>query len=158
MLYRRTGMPQEDEIVLCTITNVQHHSVFAKLDEYDKSGMIHISEVSPGRIRNIRDYVQEGKKVVCKVLRIDEQKGHIDLSLRRVNEGQKRKKQEEIKHEQKAEKIIELLAKKTTKNFKKLYDEISEKVFAKYDYIYESFSSFAEKTPDLEGSKEGDAP
>jgi len=26
------------------------------------------------------------------------------------------------------------------------------------DYIYESFSSFAEKTPDLEGSKEGDAP
>ncbi len=150
MLYRRTGMPQEDEIVLCTITNVQHHSVFAKLDEYDKSGMIHISEVSPGRIRNIRDYVQEGKKVVCKVLRIDEQKGHIDLSLRRVNEGQKRKKQEEIKHEQKAEKIIELLAKKSKKDFKKLYDEISEKVFAKYDYIYESFNDIVEETVKFE--------
>ena len=27
MLYKKEGMPEEDELVLCTITNVQHHSV-----------------------------------------------------------------------------------------------------------------------------------
>ncbi len=43
MLYRREGLPEEDELVLCTVTAVQHHSVFAKLDEYAKTGMIHIS-------------------------------------------------------------------------------------------------------------------
>ena len=150
MLYRREGMPEEDELVLCTITNVQHHSVFAKLDEYGKTGMIHISEVSPGRIRNIRDYVVEGKKVICKVLRIDPVKGHIDLSLRRVNEGQKKKKLSEIKQEQKAEKIIESIAKKLNKDIKEIYDEISKYIFEKYTYVHECFNEVVKNEADLE--------
>jgi len=70
MLLKKEGFPEEDELVMCTITKVQFHSVFANLDDYGKNGMIHISEVSPGRIRNIRDFVKEGKKVVCKVLEL----------------------------------------------------------------------------------------
>jgi translation initiation factor 2 subunit 1 len=150
MLYRREGMPEEDELVLCTVTNVHHHSVFAKLDEYDKTGMIHISEVSPGRIRNLRDYVQEGKKVVCKILRIDKVKGHIDLSLRRVNEGQKRKKMDQIKREQKAEKIVENLANKLKKETKSLYEEISSNVFKKYEYLFECFEDVVADKVNLE--------
>ncbi len=143
-------MPEEDELVLCTITSVKHHSVFVTLDEYDRrSGMIHISEVSPGRIRNIRDYVQEGKKVICKILRIDEKKGHIDLSLRRVNEGQRRKKSSEIKQEQKAEKIIEGAAKKLGKNLNEIYENISSKVFEKYEYIHQCFNDVVDKELDL---------
>jgi len=143
-------MPEEDELLLCTITNVHHHSVFAKLDEYDKTGMIHISEVSPGRIRNLRDFVQEGKKVVCKVLRIDKIKGHIDLSLRRVNEGQRRNKLDEIKQEQKAEKIVEALAKKLKIEMAKLYDEVSERIFKKYEYLHECFDAVVEEDIKLE--------
>lgn len=144
MLYRKQGMPEEEELVLCTISSVQSHSVFAKLDEYAKQGMIHISEVAPGRIRNIRDFVVEGKKVVCKVLRIDLIKGHIDLSLRRVNESQKRKKLDEIKQEQRAEKIIESLAKKLNVELNGLYDDIAGKIFEKYEYIYQCFNDIVE--------------
>lgn len=150
MLYRREGYPEEEELVLCTVTNVQHHSVFVKIDEYEKSGMIHISEVSPGRIRNLRDFVQEGKKIVCKVLRIDSAKGHIDLSLRRVNEGQRRQKLDQLKQEQRAENIIESYAKKAGKDFNKIYDEISAAVFKKYVYIYEAFDDIIEDKLDLE--------
>jgi len=150
MLYKKEGMPEEDELVLCTVTSVKHHSVFASLDEYEgKSGMIHISEVSPGRIRNIRDYVQKGKKVICKVLRVDKKKGHIDLSLRRVNEGQRREKSSKIKQEQKAEKIIESIAKKRKQNLKEMYDKISSKVFEKYEYIHECFKDVIDKKADL---------
>ncbi|MEE9525550.1 MAG: S1 RNA-binding domain-containing protein [Candidatus Woesearchaeota archaeon] len=149
MLYKKEGMPEEDEIVLCTVTNVQHHSVFAKLDEYGKSGMIHISEVSPGRIRNLRDYVQVGKKVICKILKIDKVKGHIDLSLRRVGEGLRRKKNEEIKQEQKAEKIIEMVAKKREKKLEDIYEEVSSKVFEKYEYIFQCFNDIVEEDFDL---------
>jgi len=92
MLYRREGFPVDDELVFCTVTKIFHSSVFVVLDEYDKSGMINISEIAPGRIRNIRDYIEMGKKIVCKVLRVDSVKGHIDLSLRRVNEMEKKKK------------------------------------------------------------------
>lgn len=140
MFYKKQGFPEDDELVLCTITSVQHHSVFAKLDEYeDKSGMIHISEVSPGRIRNIRDFVVEGKKVVCKVLKIDRQRGHIDLSLRRVNEIQKRSKLDQIKQEQKAEKIIEIVAKKFNKPVEEFYKQVMDHIHKKYEYLYEFF-------------------
>jgi translation initiation factor 2 subunit 1 len=139
MLLKKQPFPEENELVMCTVTKVQYHSVFVNLDEYGKSGMIHISEVSPGRIRNIRDFVKEGKKVVCLVLRVNKENGHIDLSLRRVNEGQKRSKVDEIKKMQMAEKIIEFVAKKAGKDIKELYDKVSEKILAKYDSLYDCF-------------------
>ena len=91
MLLRKAGFPEDSELVICTVTKINPGSVFVNIDEYDRSGLIHISEISPGRIRNIRDYVKEGKKVVCKVLHVDSNKGHIDLSLRRVSDGQRKR-------------------------------------------------------------------
>ncbi|MBL7055097.1 translation initiation factor IF-2 subunit alpha [Candidatus Woesearchaeota archaeon] len=143
MLFKKKGFPEESELVMCTVTKVQYHSVFVNLDEYEKDGMIHISEVSPGRIRNIRDFVKEGKKVVCLVLRVSEEKGHIDLSLRRVNEGQKRAKVEEIKKGQMVEKIIEFVAKSLNKEIKDLYKEVSDKILVKYDSLYSCFEEVA---------------
>lgn len=129
MLLQKDGLPPEGDLVLCTVSKIHFHSVFVTLDEYsNRSGMIHISEISPGRIRNISDFVQEGKKVVCKVLRIDEEKGHIDLSLRRVSDNQKRKKIDDLKQEQKVEKIIEFVAKQLNIDIKTLFDEVSEKL------------------------------
>ena len=145
MLSKKQGFPEENELVMCTVTKVQYHSVFVNLDEYDKAGMIHISEVSPGRIRNIRDFVKEGKKVVCSVLRVNQEKGYIDLSLRRVNEGQKRAKVDEIKKEQMAERITEFVAKKLNKDVKELHKAISEKILEKYDSLYDCFEEVVSK-------------
>ncbi|MCH8067517.1 MAG: translation initiation factor IF-2 subunit alpha [Nanoarchaeota archaeon] len=139
MLLRKKGFPEEDELVMCTVTKVQFHSVFANMDEYGKSGMIHISEVSPGRIRNIRDFVKEGKKIVCKVLRINTERGHIDLSLRRVTETQQRKKVDEIKQEQKAEKILEFVVRDLKLDMNKLFNDISSSISEKYISLYDFF-------------------
>ena len=136
MYYRKSGYPSEHEIVLRTVTKVLYHSVFASLDEYDKQGMLHISEIAPGRIRTLRDYVKEGKKIICKILKVNLEKGHIDLSLRRVNESQRREKNSQIKQEIKAEKIIENIAKDLKLDKVKLYDQISEKIFEKYEFIF----------------------
>ncbi|MBW2973054.1 translation initiation factor IF-2 subunit alpha [Candidatus Woesearchaeota archaeon] len=149
MLLKKEGFPEEDELVLCTVTAVQFHSVFATLDEYGKTGLIHISEIAPGRIRNIRDYVVEGKKVVCKVLRIDKQKGHIDLSLRRVNEAQKRKKLNQIKQEQLSERIIEFVAKANKLKFEGLYDQLAEKILDKYPSMFAAFEEVVSGNLDL---------
>ena len=150
MIFKKKGMPEEGELVLCTITKIMYHSIFANLDEYDKSGMIHISEISPGRIRNIRDFVVEGKKVVCKVLKIDMEKGHIDLSLRRVNEGQKRGKLDEIKQEQKAERIIDLVAQKEGIKLEVLYDKLKEPVLKKYPNMSSCFQDVVSSGLNLE--------
>ena len=139
MLFKKQGFPEEGDLVLCTVTSVQFHSVFVDIEEYGKGGMIHISEVSPGRIRNIRDFVKEGKKIVCKVLRINIEKGYIDLSLRRVNESEKRRKIDYIKKEQNAEKIVEIAAGKIGLKTEQLYQEISDKILKKYSSFHEFF-------------------
>jgi len=142
MLYQRQGWPEESEIVLCTVTKILPNAVFATLDEYSgKTGLIHISEVSPGRIRNIRDFVAEGRKVVCKVLAIRPEKGHIDLSLRRVNEMQKKQKTNALKMEQKAEKLIENLSKDLKIDVRKLYSELTKELFNYFEYVHECFDS-----------------
>ena len=137
-------MPEEGEIVLCTVKKILYHSVFATIDEYNAlEGMLHISEISPGRIRNIRDYVKEGKQIVCKVLRIDKEKGHIDLSLRRVNNAQKINKIQDSKSEQKAEKILEFIGKDSGKDLPQMYKELGYTLIEKYGSINASFENFS---------------
>lgn len=77
---------QVGDLVLCTVKDVERTTVFVKIsfDNREIDGSINFSEVAPGRIRNIRDYVVPNKKIVCKVLRIT-QTGNIELSLRRVS-------------------------------------------------------------------------
>lgn len=154
MFYQRGGLPEEGEILMCTVKAVHPHSVFVILDEYtDKTGLIHISEVSPGRIRNINDYVKKGKKIVCKVLRVDKKKGHIDLSLRRVNEGQRRLKREQLKKEQLAEKVLEHSAKELGVKLHDLYAEIAPLVLSSYEFMHEAFEDLVADEITLEDLK-----
>ncbi|MBI2662803.1 S1 RNA-binding domain-containing protein [Candidatus Woesearchaeota archaeon] len=139
MFYKRHGLPEVDEIVLCKVTKLYPNSVFVDLLEYGESGIVHISEVSPGRIRNLRDFVSIDRQIVCKVLRVDLQNHHIDLSLRRVNTTQRQQKLEEIKQELKSELLIKNISKKLNKPVEQLYQEISKKVFKEYSHLYLCF-------------------
>lgn len=150
MLYRQKGFPEIDEVVLCKVTKIYPNSVFVDLIEYEKSGIIHISEVSPGRIRNLRDFVSVGRQIVCKILRIDREKGHIDLSLRRVNSSQRREKIDDIKQEQKAESLVKNVGKKLDKPLHALYDQISNPIFNDYSYLYLCFKDVAAGECDLQ--------
>ena len=151
MLYSAKGYPEEDEIVLCKVSKLYPNSVFVDLLEYEgKFGIVHISEVSPGRIRNLRDFVSIGRQIVCKVLRVDEQKGHIDLSLRRVNSNQRREKLEEIKQEMKAEQLLKNLATKLKKPVEQIYKEVTGKVFKEYSHLYLAFKDIVSEELDLE--------
>lgn len=144
MVYQKKGFPEEGDIVLCTVKKILFHSVFVTLDEHEnKEGMIHISEVAPGRIRNIRDYVKEEKKVVCKVLRVDIEKGHVDLSLRRVNNSERINKTNEYKQEQKAERLLESIGKVNKKTLDEMYKEVGIKLIEIYGSLRDGFQNIA---------------
>ena len=149
MFYKRSGMPEIDEVVLCKVTRIFPNSVFVDMVEYSDSGMIHISEVSPGRIRNLRDYVSIGRQIVCKVLQIDREKGHIDLSLRRVNSHQRQEKLEEVKSEMKAESIVKTVAKRVDQKTLDVYNILSEKIFEDYSHLYLCFKDVVTGDVDL---------
>lgn len=113
---------EEGQIVLCTVTKIVGTTVFVKIDDFNKEGTIITSEIAPGRIRNLRDYVVPNKKIVCKILRIDN-KGHIDLSLRRVTI----KEQKEAKEMHKKEKSLSATLKTILKNADSVIQKIKEK-------------------------------
>jgi len=139
MFYKKNGMPQEGEIILGTVKKILYHSVFVSLDEYrGLDGMVHISEISPGRIRNVRDYVKEGKQIVCKVLKV-QKNGHIDLSLRRVGTNQRINKNTEYKQEFKAEKLLKLIGKNLEKDLETMYKEIGYSLKEDYGSLNKAF-------------------
>src|SRR3989304_1706558 len=98
--------------LLCTVDRIVGTVVFVKMHfgKEETEGSIVFSEVAPGRIRNIRDYVVPKKKIVCKVLRISNS-GHIDLSLRRVSQKESKEVREKAKEEQSYEKILKSILK-----------------------------------------------
>ena len=148
MLYKKQGLPEDGEIIICTVERISSHTVFVKIDGYDNlEGMIHISEISPGRIRNLRDFVKEGKKIVCKVLKIRDV-GHIELSLRRVTTSYRINKLNEYKQEEKAEKLLEQIGKKLKLSLEDMYKQVGYKAIEKYGLLNAFFNQIS-----VEGEK-----
>ncbi len=141
MLHKKETFPEEGEIVLCTVKKILPNSVFVALDEYkDREGIVHISEIAPGRIRTIRDFVAEGKKIVCKILRVNRERNQLDLSLRRVTVSMQIAKSTEIKLEQKAEKLLEYVAQQNKTTVEALHKQIGEKLIKTFGSLNAAFN------------------
>lgn len=132
--------PEVGDLVVCSVSNVKNFGAFCTLDEYDgKEGFIHVRDVATGWVKYIRDHVREGQKIVCKVLNVDSERGHIDLSLKQVNEHQKREKIQEWKNEKKADKLLEIVAGKLNKTVEEAWAEAGEKLIEAYGTLYNAF-------------------
>lgn len=141
MLHKKETFPEEGEIVLCTVKKILPNSVFVVLDEYkDREGIVHISEIAPGRIRTIRDFVAEGKKIVCKILRVNRERNQLDLSLRRVTVSMQIAKRTEIKLEQKAEKLLEYIAQQNKTTIEVLHKQVGEKLIKTFGSLNAAFN------------------
>ena len=88
------------DLVLCTVDRIVGTVVFVKIPigNFEIEGGIVMSEIAPGRIRNIRDYVFPKKKIVCKILKVSPQ-GNVELSLRRVTQKERKEVIEQDKQE-----------------------------------------------------------
>ena len=143
-------MPEEGDLVLCTISKIQPHCAWASLDEYENlKGMIHISEIASSWVRNIRNFIRDGQHIVCRVLSSDTKTKHISLSIKRVTDGEKRNKMESARKERRAEKMLEFVAKKNGTTFEKAYEEVGKKFEEEYGDIWSGFEAAArgEKLP-----------
>jgi translation initiation factor 2 subunit 1 len=133
--------PEQGELVVCSVQNVKDFVAFVTLDEYNnREGLIPIAEVARGWIKYIRDHIREGQKVVCKVLNVDPQKGHIDLSLKDVNEHQRREKIRVWKNESKARKWIGFAA-EAAGQAEGAHD-IASALYREYGELYAAFEDF----------------
>jgi len=147
MAERKPEYPEIGDLIIATIETVTDYGAYAKLDEYDKRGLLHVSEISSSWIRNIHDFVRVGQKVVLKVLRVDPEKGHVDLSLRRVNKRERIEKVMSWKKERKAEALLKGVAEKVGLTVDEVYQKAGALIEEKYP-LYDGFEKAAIEGPE----------
>ena len=72
------------EIVEVKITGIQAYGAFVALDD-DTNGLIHISEISDGYVKDITRFVRVGDTVRVKIIDIDESTNQVRLSLKALH-------------------------------------------------------------------------
>ena len=113
----------EGDLVLCKVEKVTNTITSVTLQN-GQEGTIISSEIAPGRIKLMRQYVVPNKQVVCKILKIDG--NHIHLSLRRVSSKEKK----EVLQSSKQSQAINIAFKQILGDEEKLIKEKILKDFA----------------------------
>jgi len=109
----KTNTPNEGELVVVSVTTVKQNGCYVKLDEFEGvEGFIFIGEIASGWVKNIRVFVREGQRLICKVMRTRKDGTSLELSLKSVSEERRRERLQEWKNEQRAHQLLKVLGEK----------------------------------------------
>ena len=146
---RRPEWPEVGDLVIATIERITDYGAYVRLDEYDKEGLLHVSEVASRWVRNIRDYIRENQKLVLKVLRVHADKGQIDLSRRRVTKREKKEKLLFWKKDRKAESLLRTAAEKLNISFEEAYEKAGALIENAFGDLHEGLEKTAKDGVDV---------
>jgi translation initiation factor 2 subunit 1 len=146
---RRPEWPEVGDLVIASVVRITSYGAYVMLDEYDKEGLLHVSEVASRWVRNIRDYVREGQKVVLKVLRVHPEKGQVDLSKRRVTKREKKEKLLLWKKDRKAESLLRTAAEKLNISFEDAYERAGSLIEKAFGDLHDGLEKTAKDGVDV---------
>ena len=136
----RAEYPEEGDLIVGTVTSIRNFGAFVTLDEYNgREAFIHLSEVATGWVKYIRDHIREGQKIVARVLRVDPAKSQIDLSLKRINDHQRREKTQQWKNEGRALRLVEQVALALKITADEASDLFGTTLVEKYGSLFQAF-------------------
>lgn len=72
------------KVIRGTITAIEPYGAFLTCDEY-YTGLIHISEITNGYVKNINNFFTVGDTLKCRIIDVDEENGHLKLSVKNIN-------------------------------------------------------------------------
>ncbi|KAF2213157.1 hypothetical protein CERZMDRAFT_67397 [Cercospora zeae-maydis SCOH1-5] len=132
--------PEIDSFVMVNVKQIAEMGAYVKLLEYDNiDGMILLSELSRRRIRSIQKLIRVGRNEVVVVLRVDKEKGYIDLSKRRVSPEDIVKCEERYNKSKMVHSIMRHVAEKTNTPIEELYQDIGWPLNKKYGHAVDAF-------------------
>ena len=135
--------PEEGELVVVTVKNVKQNGVYVDFDEYPGiEGFIFIGEIASGWVKNIRSFVRDGQRLICKVMRTKKDGSSLELSLKSVSEERRRDRLQEWKNEQRSNQLLKVLAEKVGWP-EEVRDEYREELTLAYGSLYSSFEEAA---------------
>ncbi|KAI1468807.1 translation initiation factor 2, alpha subunit [Daldinia caldariorum] len=132
--------PEIDSFVMVNVKQIADMGAYVKLLEYDNiDGMILLSELSRRRIRSIQKLIRVGRNEVVVVLRVDKEKGYIDLSKRRVSPEDIVKCEERYNKSKMVHSIMRHVAEKTQTPIETLYESIAWPLNKRYGHSIDAF-------------------
>lgn len=147
--------PDIEDLVVVQVKNVNEVGAYVVLLEYNNiEGMILLSELSRRRIRSINKLIRVGRTEIVVVLRVDKEKGYIDLSKRRVSvediaECEKRYKRGRAVHS-----IMRHVSETCQVRVEKLYEDFGWPLYKKYGHAYDAFKLAVQESEAVLGSFE----
>ena len=145
--------PEPDDVVMVLVKEIQEMGGYVHLLEYNNcQGMIMLSELSRRRIRSVNKLLKVGRIEVAAVVRVDQEKGYIDLSKRRVAPEDIAKMEEKWSKSRTVHSIVRHVAETVGVDMIDLYQRWGWPLYKKYGHACDGFR-IAVNDPDsvLEG-------
>lgn len=132
--------PETDEVVMVQVKSIAEMGAYVSLLEYNGiEGMILLSELSRRRIRSITKLIKVGRQEPVMVLRVDREKGYIDLSKRRVSPEDVASCEDRFNKSKLVHSIMRHVAETTGESLDDLYTQVAWPLYKAYGHAYEAF-------------------
>lgn len=142
--------PKVDDVVMVVVRRVADMGAYVQLMEYNGiEGLILSSELSKRRIRSIQKLVRVGKIEAVKVLRLDREKGFIDLSKKVVRPEEITGCEEHYSKSKAVQSVMRHLAMSTGKTLTEVCESVSWPLYKKYGHAYDAFQMAVKGEEDI---------
>mmetsp|Transcript_10464 Transcript_10464/g.18283 ORF Transcript_10464/g.18283 Transcript_10464/m.18283 type:complete len:331 (-) Transcript_10464:790-1782(-) len=140
--FYESRFPEVDEVVMVEVTKIAEMGAYVRLLEYNGvEGMILLSELSRRRIRSINKLIKVGRQEPVMVLRVDKDKGYIDLSKRRVSPEDSAHGEDKYQKSKMVHSIIKHVAEVTSSDLEELYRKVGWPLYRIYGHCFEAMKT-----------------
>lgn len=144
------AFPEPEEVVMVNVTEIGEMGAYVTLLEYDNiEGMILLSELSRRRIRSINKLVRVNRNEIVMVIRVDKEKGYIDLSKRRVDPEDVQKCEERYNKAKQVHSVMRHVADSRGVSLEAMYKLIGWPLYTKFGHAYDAFKMCMNGSTDI---------
>ncbi len=145
-------IPKYGSLVIGEVSKISPFGAYCKLIEYNNLEVfLPLREISSGWIKNIHEFLHINQRVVCKIIYIDQAKGTIDVSLKKVTPSGSKEKINEYNLEKRSEAIVAQATK--VSNLTDQKNEIKSIIISEFSNYTTFLSKLSEKDEVLKDSK-----
>lgn len=132
--------PENDDLVMVRVKSISEIGAYVSLLEYDNiEGLILSGELSRKRIRSVSQLIRVGRQETVVVLRVDTEKGYIDLSKSKVAPEDIPKCEEKYNKSKAVHSVMRHLAEVTNNDVEFLYEKIGWPLYRAYGHAFDAF-------------------
>jgi len=141
--------PSPKEIVMVTVTEIHPHGIYVNIEEYGIRAYCPINEISTRWIKRPSDVVKINQKLVAQVYKISHGGRVVNVSIRRVLPGERKKKMIEWKRLRRSFMIFNIIAEKLKVDIKEVMKKLAKPLSEEFDNPYYGLEEIVKNGKDV---------